>query len=185
MYFNLIIAGFGGQGVLLAGKVLVQAAIYEGKHVTWLPSYGPEMRGGTANCTIVVSDEEIGSPITGNPMNAIVLNLPSKEKFESLIKPGGIQLINSSLIEESPKRNDLQNFCIPLNKIAEELGQPRALNIVSLGAFIEKSKLIQHDNTKKAIEVLFNKKAEFIDINKKAYDLGVQYAQNTQCAHCC
>jgi len=178
MYFNVVIAGFGGQGVLLTGKVLVQAAMYEGKYVTWLPSYGPEMRGGTANCTVVISDEEIGSPITGNPMNAIILSLPSKDKFESLVKPGGVILFNSSLIEEPPKRNDVTNLCIPLNQIADELGQPRSLNIVSLGSFIERTKILSHDSLRKSIEEAFNKKVEFIDVNKKAYDLGINAVQN-------
>lgn len=180
MYFNVIFAGFGGQGVLLTGNVLVHAAMHENKQVTWMPSYGVEMRGGTANCTVVISDEEIGAPVIGNPLNAVVFNLPSKDKFESLLKPEGFLMINSSLIVEKSKRDDISVFYIPLNQLAEELGEPRALNMIALGAFIEITKIVSPDNAKKALEESFSKKPGVIEINKKAIDIGVRFAQENQ-----
>src|SRR3989339_97153 len=162
MGINVIIAGFGGQGVLMGGNILVHAAMYEGKYVTWMPSYGVEMRGGTANCTVVISEEEIGAPVVGHPQNVIALNLPSKDKFESLVKPGGLMIINSSLIEAKVMRDDINALYIPLNKMADELGEPRALNMI-------------------AIEEGFSKKPEVIEINKKALDLGIQYARENKC----
>lgn len=180
MTINVILAGFGGQGILMGGNILVHAAMYEGKFVTWMPSYGVEMRGGTANCTVVISEEEIGSPVIGHPENIVVFNLPSKDKFEKLLKPGGLMIINSSLIEEKVFRDDINVLYIPLNKMAEELGEPRSLNMIALGAFIELTKVISPDNTKKAVEEAFAKKPNVIEINKKAIDVGVKYAQENE-----
>ena len=122
MQTEIIIAGFGGQGVLFGGQLLTYAAMDEGKEVTWIPSYGPEMRGGTANCTVVISDEEIGSPMVSNPQAAIVMNLPSLDKYEPLIKPGGVLVINESMVDRKPVRKDIKVVMLKANDIAEKLG---------------------------------------------------------------
>ncbi len=123
MQTEIIIAGFGGQGVLFAGQVLAYAAMDNGHEVTWIPSYGPEMRGGTANCTVVIADEEIGSPLVRNPQAAVVLNLPSLERYEPVVTPGGVLVANSSLINRGPQRQDIKNVFLPANEIAESLGR--------------------------------------------------------------
>lgn len=181
MGINVVIAGFGGQGVLMGGNILVHAAMYEGKYVTWMPSYGVEMRGGTANCTVVISEEEIGSPVVGHPQNVIALNLPSKDKFEKQVKKNGLMIINSSLIDTKVKRDDINVLYIPLNKMADDLGESRSLNMIALGAYIEYTKLVTHENAKKAIEEGFSKKPEVIEINKKALALGIQFAKENKC----
>ncbi|MGD9580574.1 MAG: 2-oxoacid:acceptor oxidoreductase family protein [Vampirovibrionia bacterium] len=182
MGINVIIAGFGGQGVLMGGSVLVHGAMYEGKYVTWMPSYGVEMRGGTANCTVVISEEEIGSPVIGRPQNVIALNLPSKQKFEKLLKPGGLMIINSSLIEAKVQREDVNVLYIPLNKMADELGESRSLNMIALGAYIELTKVVTAEHTLNAITECFSKKREVIEINKKALALGMKFARENQCS---
>jgi len=133
MQTEIIIAGFGGQGVLFGGQLLTYAAMDEGKEVTWIPSYGPEMRGGTANCTVVISDDEIGSPMVSNPQAAIVMNLPSLDKYEPLIKPGGVLVINESMVDRKPLRKDINVVMVKANDIAEKLGDRRLSNMVMLG----------------------------------------------------
>lgn len=178
MYTNIIFAGFGGQGILMTGDVLVHAAVHEDKKVTWMPSYGVEMRGGTANCTVVVSEEEIGSPVIGHPLCAVVFNGPSKDKFEPLIKKNGLMIVNSSLVDSKANRDDIDVFYIPLNKMAEDLGEPRALNMLALGAFIEITKTVSLDSAKKAVEESFAQKPTVIDINKQALEIGAQYVKD-------
>lgn len=136
MQTEILIAGFGGQGVLFAGQVLAYAAMDAGKEVTWIPSYGPEMRGGTANCTVIIGDEEIGSPLVLNPRGLIAMNLPSFDKYEPLVVPGGALIVNASLVNRSVRRTDLLSTLIPANAIAESLGNKRLTNIVLLGALI-------------------------------------------------
>jgi 2-oxoglutarate ferredoxin oxidoreductase subunit gamma len=136
MQKEIIIAGFGGQGVLFAGQVLAYAALDNGKEVTWIPSYGPEMRGGTANCTVVIADEEIGSPLVQNPPLAIALNLPSYDKYEPLMRPGGVLIVNSSMIDRTPKRGDITEILIPANEVAEEIGDKKLTNMVVVGALL-------------------------------------------------
>ena len=136
MQTEIVIAGFGGQGVLFSGQVLAYAAMDQGKVVTWIPSYGPEMRGGTANCTVVIADEEIGSPLVRNPKAVIVLNLPSLDRYEDAIIPGGILIANSSLINRGRQRNDIKSVFLPANEIAESLGDKRLTNMVALGALL-------------------------------------------------
>jgi 2-oxoglutarate ferredoxin oxidoreductase subunit gamma len=136
MQTEIIIAGFGGQGVLFAGQLLSYAAMDSGKQVTWMPSYGPEMRGGTANCTVVISDEEIGSPCVKNPHALITMNLPSLDKYEPLVTPGGLVVINSSIIGRGARRSDIRSVLIPANEIAEGLGDKRMTNMVMLGGLI-------------------------------------------------
>lgn len=180
MYFNVVIAGFGGQGVLLAGKVLAKAAILEDKYITWMPSYGVEMRGGTANSTIVISDEEIGSPVTGTPLNVIALNYPSKVKFEKIMKSDGLLLLNSSLIDEKACRDDIKSFCIPANKIAEDIGSVITLNIVALGAFVKLTKIVEIESVKKSLEEIFIEKPGVIGQNIAAFNAGVSFVENTK-----
>lgn len=136
MQEEIIISGFGGQGALFAGQLLAYAGMNQGKHVTWIPSYGPEMRGGTAHCTVVVSDEPIGSPLVRHPSAAIVMNNPSLDKYQPLVKPGGVLVVNSSLITQPITRDDIAVALIPANAIADELGDSRLMNIVLLGAFL-------------------------------------------------
>lgn len=136
METSIIVAGFGGQGVLFAGQVLAYAAMDQGRHVTWIPSYGPEMRGGTANCTVIISDEPIGAPLVDRPDVAIVLNTPSFEKYEPLVKTGGLLIVNSAIIESHSTRNDIDVVYVPANHIASELGSVKMLNMVVVGALL-------------------------------------------------
>jgi len=136
MQQEIIISGFGGQGVLFAGQVIAYAALDAGKEVTWIPSYGPEMRGGTANCTVVIADQEIGSPLVKNPPLAIALNLPSFDKYEAVMKPGGALIVNQSMVDRGAKRADIRTIFVPANDIAEEIGDKRLTNMVTVGALI-------------------------------------------------
>jgi len=136
MHSEIILSGFGGQGIMFAGQIMSYAAMDAGKEVTWIPSYGPEMRGGTANCTVVISDEEIGSPVVKNPDGALVMNLPSLDKYEPMVKPGGALVINASMVDRPATRTDITTIAIPCNEIAEELGNPRLANMVAIGALL-------------------------------------------------
>jgi 2-oxoglutarate ferredoxin oxidoreductase subunit gamma len=136
MQTEILLAGFGGQGVMFAGQVLSYAAMDIGKEVTWIPSYGPEMRGGTANCTVIIADEEIGSPLVNNPPAIIVMNLPSLDKYESMVKPGGVLVVNASLVDREVKRKDITSISLPCNEIAEESGDRRMANMVAIGALL-------------------------------------------------
>src|SRR5512144_1180291 len=134
MQTEIIIAGFGGQGVLFAGQVVAYAAMDSGHEVTWIPSYGPEMRGGTANCTVIIADEEIGAPTVRNPRVAMVFNLPSFDKYEPLVVPGGVLIVNKSMVDRDARRSDLVAVLVPAVEIAESLGNKRLTNMVMLGA---------------------------------------------------
>jgi 2-oxoglutarate ferredoxin oxidoreductase subunit gamma len=136
MQKEIIIAGFGGQGVLFGGQVITYAAMDAGKQVTWIPSYGPEMRGGTANCTVVIADDEIGSPLVKNPPLAIALNLPSFDKYEELLAPGGTLIVNQSMVDRAAKRTDINVIMVPCNEIAEEIGDKKLMNMVAVGALL-------------------------------------------------
>ncbi|HTP00920.1 MAG TPA: 2-oxoacid:acceptor oxidoreductase family protein [Anaerolineales bacterium] len=136
MQTEIIIAGFGGQGVLFGGQVVAYAAMDAGKEVTWIPSYGPEMRGGTANCTVVIADEEIGSAIVEHPPLAIALNLPSFDKYEEALQSGGTLIVNKSMVDRGPQRDDIHAVFVPCNEIAEELGDKKLLNMVAIGALL-------------------------------------------------
>ncbi len=136
MQTEIIIAGFGGQGVLFAGQVLAYAAMDSGKEVTWFPSYGPEMRGGTANCTVVIADEEIGSPLVKHPPFAIALNLPSFDKYEREMQPGGALVVNQSMVDRAAERTDIHTIMIPANDIAEQIGNKKLINMVTVGALM-------------------------------------------------
>jgi 2-oxoglutarate ferredoxin oxidoreductase subunit gamma len=136
MQTEIIISGFGGQGALFAGQLLAYAAMDEGHHVTWIPSYGPEMRGGTAHCTVIISDDEIGSPLVRHPAAVIAMNLPSLDKYEPLVAPGGVLVVNSSLVTRHPARTDIRVVEVPANAMAEELGSNRLANLVLTGALL-------------------------------------------------
>jgi len=173
---KVICAGFGGQGVMLMGQLISYAGMIEGKEVSWLPSYGPEMRGGTANCSVMVSDRPIGSPvITDNATTAIVMNLPSLDKFEADIIKGGNLLINSSLIEKKAKRDDVVAYYVPANEIANEIGNAKTANMVMLGAYLALTHSVSEDAIMGALEKTLGKtKAHLIEINKVALERGMQ-----------
>ncbi len=176
MQTEIKFAGFGGQGILLSAKLMAYAAMKQGSFVAWVPSYGPEMRGGTAYCTVVISDKLIGSPIIKNPTHLVAMNLPSLEKFVDDVKPGGIVFINSSLIPVTSDRTDIIQLVVPINEIAIKAGNIRASNIVALAAFAAKSKLVDLDLLKECIKQEFAAKAKIIPLNMKAFDEGVNFA---------
>ncbi len=152
MQKEIMIAGFGGQGVLFAGRILAYAAMDVGKEVTWIPSYGPEMRGGTANCTVVVADEEIGSPLVKNPPLAVALNLPSFDKCEESMAPGGTLIVNQSMVDRPAKRADIHVIFVPCNEIAEEIGNKKLMNMVAVGALLTVLAEISLHDVEKALE---------------------------------
>lgn len=152
MQQEVIIAGFGGQGVLFAGQLLAYTAMDSGKDVTWIPSYGPEMRGGTANCTVVISDEEIGSPFVKNPTAVLAMNLPSLDKYENLVKKGGVLVVNTSMVNRKVEREDITVVSIPANEISEAVGSKRAVNMVMLGALLGNMDILSMDALEAALE---------------------------------
>lgn len=151
MQTEVIISGFGGQGALFAGQILAFTGMDAGLEVTWMPSYGPEMRGGTANCQVIIADDEIGSPITRNPTAAIVLNLPSLDKFEPMMTPGGVLVVNSSLVNRNPARTDIKWAMVPAQEIAEDIGNRRLQNMVMLGAMLEMLPIVSMEALEKAL----------------------------------
>jgi 2-oxoglutarate ferredoxin oxidoreductase subunit gamma len=174
---RIIIAGFGGQGVLMLGKLLAYAGLKEGRNVTWLPSYGPEMRGGTANCNVIISDELIGAPIVSEATCVIAMNLPSLDRFESFAQPGGWLLVNSSLIPRAPVRTDVHTLTIPVNELAQQQGSPRVANVVMLGAYLALSQAVQRASVVAAIEdVLGPGKRHLLGINLNALEAGIAFA---------
>jgi 2-oxoglutarate ferredoxin oxidoreductase subunit gamma len=178
MQTEIIIAGFGGQGALFAGQVLAYAGMDSGKHVTWIPSYGPEMRGGTANCTVIISDEEIGSPLVRNPKAAIVLNLPSLDKYEPLVAPSGVLIANASLINRGPARSDLDCVFIHANEIAESLGDKRMMNMVVLGALLARLPVLPLETIEKALsDHLPERHKKLLPVNFQALRRGAEVAQ--------
>jgi 2-oxoglutarate ferredoxin oxidoreductase subunit gamma len=166
---KLIIAGFGGQGVMLIGQMLAYAGMLEGKEVTWMPSYGPEMRGGTANCTVIISDKRINSPVVTEATAVVVMNLPSLTKFEGFVKPGGQLFVNTSLVKEKPTRDDIELFNIDANEIAVSLRNDKVSNMVILGAIINKTGMVKTESVEKVMEKLFTgKKAKLLPLNKQS-----------------
>lgn len=176
MQSEVMFAGFGGQGILLSGKILAQAAMNKGFEVAWVPSYGPEMRGGTAYCTVVISQRPIGSPIIKNPMHLVAMNRPSLEKFSPVIKQNGIILINSSLISIPTGREDVDNFPVPVTDIAQRIGSVKIANIVALGAFVARSKIFDFELLRETVLKEFSNKKKFIDLNMAALDEGKKAA---------
>lgn len=176
---GVVISGFGGQGVMLAGELLAEAGKDENKFVTFLPSYGPEMRGGTANCHVIVSDSNIASPLIGYPEATIVLNLPSLDKFEPLMKKNGILIINKTLVPREVKRNDVRVLQIDAQQVAEELGNQKVVNMIMLGAYVEIEKPVKIESLKKALKsLLTGRKESLVEINKKALDRGAEIARD-------
>ena len=174
MMKQFIFAGFGGQGMLLIGKFVAMAAMLDGKHVSWLPSYGPEMRGGTANCSVIVSDKDVASPLVDKADVIVAMNLPSLDKFEEHVKPGGLLVINSSIIERKSTRDDITVVYCDANRIAEAVGNPKGANVAILGAMLEKEPIVDIDKMTEAIRIeLGERKARFLEGNKKALIAGM------------
>ncbi len=171
---EIVIAGFGGQGVLTLGVILANAAVKEDKNTTWVPSYGPEMRGGTANCQVIVSNEDIGSAIISEPDITILFNKPSVEKFEARVKKGGTIILNSSLIDRRPKRDDVKIIEAPFNEIAKN--NPKVINMIALGMLIKLTGIITLDSAIESLKDKFSKE-KIIDANKAALQIGQEYVK--------
>lgn len=173
---EIIIAGFGGQGVLVMGQLLAYAGMLESKEVTWYPSYGPEQRGGTCNCSVAISEREIGSPIVVEPDAAIIMNRPSLDRFEPMLKPGGILVYNSTLIDRELERTDLRVIPVPANEVADELGNTRIANMVALGAFLEAAKVVSPKSIVESLShVLSERHHGLIPLNVQALERGRAY----------
>ncbi len=177
---KMILAGFGGQGIMSMGQMIAYAGMVEDKNVTWLPSYGPEMRGGTANCNVIVSDKDIASPIVDHASTVIVMNKPSLEKFEHYVAPGGNLYINSSLIDHKVSRTDIHVHYIPASDIAVEIGNVKVANMVLLGALLKISKVITEKSVLDALsKVLGSSKTHLFEINELALEKGAALVSNT------
>lgn len=179
MYFDCTVAGFGGQGVMLMGNILVYAAMAEKKKVTYMPVYGVEMRGGTANCTVVISDKEIGSPVTQWPESAIIMNQPSLEKFGPRVKKGGLLVINSTLVsDEGMSFKGVEVLMVPTRDLALEVGNERLTNMVILGATVQRCGAVGIRSMQKALYSALDKRYHgMIEINTQAIERGAQYAE--------
>jgi 2-oxoglutarate ferredoxin oxidoreductase subunit gamma len=170
---SLIAAGFGGQGLMVLGQLIAYTGIEEGRYVSWIPSYGPEMRGGTANCCVIVSSEEIGAPVVSVADVVVVMNQPSFEKFRNDVKTNGVLLYNSDLVEARGVRPDIRTIAVPANKIAEEMGSDKVANIAMLGAVVAVSKIVDDKTCAETIkEKLGKKKPEFLPMNLSIYEKG-------------
>ncbi len=173
MQTSIVISGFGGQGVLFAGQLLAYAGMDNGYHVTWIPSYGPEMRGGTANCTVIISDDPIGAPLVNNPDIAVALNLPSFEKYEGLVKPGGLFVINSSIVTAVADRPDVDVVYVPANTIAEKQGSTKMMNMAAIGAMLAKRPFLTLDAIKQTLrDHLPASKRKLLEANFHVLELG-------------
>lgn len=176
---RIIIAGFGGQGILLIGQLLARIAMRQGKHVTWLPSYGPEMRGGTAHCSIVISEKEIDSPVVEEADALVAFNMPSLRRFSSLVLPGGTVLFNASMIEKPLLPADVQFLGIPLADLANQLGNPKVQNMIMLGAFLQITGIAVLDEAREVVrEALGEYKSGMVETNCHALTKGAQFSQN-------
>ena len=177
MQREVMFAGFGGQGILLIGNILAHAAMEQGSEVAWVPSYGPEMRGGTAYCLVAISDRPIGSPIIRNPMHLVAMNRPSLEKFAPMVKPTGVVVINSSLISIGAGRDDVDELRVPANDIAKDLGSTKVANIVALGAFVARSNIVDFEVMRTCVQEQFASREKLIPINMAALDAGKKAAR--------
>jgi len=179
MLNEMIFAGFGGQGILSMGKLLAYVAMLEGRDISWMPSYGPEMRGGTANCIVNVGDSPISSPVVEEFDVAVVFNLPSLKKFEPKVKTGGILIVESSTIKDKPVRNDIRSFLVPSINIATELGNKKVMNMVALGALIGITRLVSKDTLVKAIKDQLPKRHHhLVPLNELAIEKGMEIIKN-------
>ena len=170
---NMVFAGFGGQGVLFAGKVVAYAGLIEGRELSWLPSYGPEMRGGTANCSVCLSDEAIGSPLVTSPNVLVAMNRPSLEKFVNEVEPGGVILLDSSLIDVQVERDDVTTYYVPASTLAEENGLKGLANIILVGKLFKEVGFCSKETLDKALQKCIPaRKASMLDFNRKAIEIG-------------
>lgn len=177
LQYEVTMAGFGGQGIMTAGQLLSYAGMHEDKKVVWIPSYGPEMRGGTAYCTVVISDSRIGSPIINTPTCVCAFNRPSFDKFSPRVKPSGLLIINSSLIDVKSDRTDITQILVPANDIAIKAGNPKAANIVILGAFIGATDILKFKNVEDTIKEKLGRKKEALAVNLKMLKEGYNLAK--------
>jgi 2-oxoglutarate ferredoxin oxidoreductase subunit gamma len=178
MQEEIIISGFGGQGTLFAGQVLAYAAMDADFHVTWIPSYGPEMRGGKARCTVIISDQEIGSPLVRRPSAAIVMNIPSFETFEPMVKPGGVLVVNQSLIPRKSERTDIRVFYVPASDLATEMGNVRVANMICLGALVKALGVLPLEALEAALDNhLAERHRRWLPLNKEALRKGAEFAR--------
>jgi 2-oxoglutarate ferredoxin oxidoreductase subunit gamma len=172
----MLLSGFGGQGILFAGKFLAYKGLTDGKQVSWLPSYGPEMRGGTASCSVIISDEAVGSPIISNPDILVAMNLPSLDKFEKSVVSGGIILADSTLIERKVERDDVTVYYIPATRLASENGFPTLANMILMGKLLEVLGGFNAEDVKATLsKVISAKRADMLEVNKKALSLGAEF----------
>ncbi len=175
MTTQILLSGFGGQGILFTGKFLAYKGLLADKNVSWLPSYGPEMRGGTASCSVIISDEEVGSPIISEPDVLIAMNLPSFEKFEPTVKAGGIVIADSSLIETKSTRTDIDVYYIPATALASDVGKQSLANMIILGKLLSVMGDFNEDEIKTVLsKVIPPKKADMLEINMKAMQIGAE-----------
>ena len=173
---NYLLSGFGGQGILFAGKFLAYKGLTEGQQVSWLPSYGPEMRGGTASCSVIVSDEPVGSPIVSNPDILVAMNLPSFDKFESTVVPGGMIFADSTLIERKSAREDVKVFYIPATQLASDNGFPTLATMIIVGKILKELGQFEEDALRAALgKVISAKRADMLETNLKAMKIGAEY----------
>lgn len=173
---SILIAGFGGQGVLFAGKFLAYKGLLEGKEISWLPSYGPEMRGGTANCSVIISDTPVGSPIVSTPDILVVMNLPSYDKYEVAAAKGAKVFVDSTLIERKAQRDDVTTYYIPATQMANELGIPTLANMIMMGKIIKETGAVSFEGMKEALgKVVSAKRAELLELNLKALEAGYNF----------
>jgi 2-oxoglutarate ferredoxin oxidoreductase subunit gamma len=178
MLIKTIFSGFGGQGVLSMGYTVANTAMMEGKYVTYFPSYGVEVRGGTANCTVVVSDEEIASPVASEPDFVVAMNQPSFARFQSILQSGGLICVNSSIVDTSSARHDIEVLAVPTTELAEQIGSVKVANMILLGAFIRASSIISYDfMIKNLAQILGEGKSNLIKLNKQALELGFNFAK--------
>jgi len=175
---SVIMSGFGGQGIMLMGQLLCYAGMHEGKNVSWMPSYGPEMRGGTANCTVMISTERVGSPVTRFPHSLVAMNRASLDKFEAAVRPGGFLLLNSSLVDRDPARTDLRVVKVPANRIAEEAGTLQVTNLAALGAYVAGTSVVSLDSVLIALRRMIpDHRKELLAVNEEALRRGAEAVQ--------
>jgi 2-oxoglutarate ferredoxin oxidoreductase subunit gamma len=178
---SVIMSGFGGQGILLMGQLLCYAGMHEGRNVTWMPSYGPEMRGGTANCTVMISSERVGSPVTRFPQSLVVMNKASLDKFEEAVQPEGFLVINSSLVDRDPLRADLRVIKVPANQIAEAAGTLQVTNMAALGAYVAGRGIVSLDSVTIALRRMIPEhRRELLEVNEEALRRGAETAGKQQ-----
>ena len=172
---STIIAGFGGQGILFAGKILAEAGLLEGREVLWIPTYGPEMRGGTASCTVIIADERIGSPVLDRADHAVVLNPPSLHRYEPLVAPGGLLVVNTTLIEAQPSRSDLEVLEVPCTAVARRAGDDKLVSLVALGAMIGRRHIVECATVHQALSVVLGARhADMVEADIAAFDAGYE-----------